>query len=62
MNQYAKPVQLVLSYMYISSLDALFMFGCLCSRHGFQCMLLIWIYQYKCTCLCTLFGINHTTR
>ena len=33
------PMQQVLSYLYISSLDALFMFGCVCSRYDFQYML-----------------------
>ena len=41
-----EPVQLVLSCLFISLLDALFMFGCICSRQGFQCILLIQIYRY----------------
>ena len=43
MNLSTEPVQLLLSLLYISSLDASFMFGCVCSRHGFQCILLIQI-------------------
>jgi len=37
-NPSTEPIQLVLSHLYISSLDALFMFGCVCSRHGFVYM------------------------
>jgi len=34
---------------------------CLCSRHDFQCMFIIQIYQYTCVYLCTPFGIIITT-
>ena len=30
---------------------------CLCSRHGFQYMLMTWIYWYTCVYPCTPFGI-----
>ena len=62
MNLSTEPVQLVLSLLYISSLDVSFMFGCVCSRHGFQCMLLIRIYRYMCAYPCTPLGIHHTSR
>ena len=62
MNLSTEPVQLVLSHMYIISFDASFMFRCVCSRYGFQRMLLIQIYRYTCACLCTPLGIHHTTR
>ena len=62
MNLSTEPIQLVLSLLYISSFDVSFMFGCVCSRYGFQCMLLIRIYQYMCSCPYTPLGIHHTTR
>jgi len=48
MNLSIKPVQLVLSLLYISSFDDLFMFGCICSRHDFQRMFL---FEFIDTCV-----------
>jgi len=61
MNLSTKLVQLVLSHMYISSLDALFMFECVRSRYDFQYMLLTQIYRYTCVYLCTSLGTYFTT-
>ena len=38
LNPSTEPVQLALLHLYISSLDVLFMFKCVCSRHDFQYM------------------------
>ena len=62
MNPSTEPIQLVLSLLYITSLDASFMFGCVCSRYDFQCMFFIQIYRYTCAYSCTLLGIRLTTR
>ena len=62
MNLSTEPVQLVLSLLYISSFDASFIFRCVYSWHGFQCMLLIWIYRYTCAYPRTPLGIHQTTR
>ena len=61
MNLSTETVQLVLSHLYITSFDDSFMFGCVCSRHGCQHMLLIQIYRYVCACRRTSLGI-HTTH
>jgi len=62
MNLPTEPTQLIFSHLCISSFDTLFMFGCICSRHGFQRMLSIQLYQYTYVCPCTLLDIYHTTR
>jgi len=36
--------------------------ACLCSRHGFQCMLMIRFYRYTCAYPCTPSGFRLTTR
>ena len=62
MNLSTEPVQLILSHLYITSFDASFMFGCVCSRHDFQRMLLNQIYRYTCACPCTPLGTYLATR
>ena len=37
-------------------------YTCLCSRHGFQCMIMIRFYRYTCAYLCSPLGIRTTTR
>ena len=37
-------------------------YTCLCSRHGFQCMIMIRFYRYTCTYLSTPSGFCITTR
>ena len=36
--------------------------ACLCSQHGFQCMIMIRFYRYTCAYLGTPSGIRITTR
>ena len=36
--------------------------ACLCSRHGFQCLIMIRFYRYTCAYLCTPSGFRLTTR
>ena len=63
MNLSTEPVQLILSLLYISSFDTSFMFMCACADYtDFNTCLLTRICQYTCDCLCTPFGIHHTTR
>ena len=62
MNLSTNPIQLVLSLLHISPLDAFFMLECICSQHDFQRLLLIRIYQYVCACPCTPLGIHHITH
>jgi len=45
----------------ISLVIYLFAPVCLCSRHGFQCMIVIRFYRYTCAHLCTPSGICITT-
>jgi len=52
---------LILSYLEYFLFD-IYLLTCSCSRHGFLCMLMSWIYRYTCTYLSTPSGICITTR
>jgi len=60
MNLSTEPVQLVLSHLFIPSLDVSFLFMCACA-YNFQRKFMIWIYRYMCAYLCTPLGIRNTT-
>ena len=57
---------LILSYHEYSLLDITCYISlasaCLCSQHGFQCMIMIRFYRYTCTYLCSPLGFRITTR
>ena len=43
-------------------LSNIYLLTCFCSRHGFQCMIMIRFYRYTCTYLSTPSGFCITTR